>query len=359
MSIENPQSIRTLIAIVRDHSASMRGIRKSAAEDYNKLVSELKRNAIEHSQDVIVSVFECGYENSASVRCVSENSAITALLPMDENLYIADGRGTPLFDSIGKAIETLQTSPYANEANTAFLVMVVTDGEENASLLYNSKNLSQKIKALQATDKWTFTIRAPKGYSRFIANDLGLFAGNIVEWETTSQGMEKSSIHTSSALGSYFTSRASGITSSSSFYANTTNLTAQSVSAALTDISSQLTTWTVQNDAEGHSIRQFVEQKLRDKMLKGAAFYKLVKGKKSADKVQESKQIIILNKITRVAYSGIAARQMIGLPLSGDVKVRPGELGDWEIFIQSTSVNRKLVAGTELLYWPQVGVSFK
>ena len=50
---------------------------------------------------------------------------------------------------------------------------------------------------------------------------------------------------------------------------------------------------------------------------------------------------------------------MIGLPASGTVRVNPGQFSQFEIYIQSTSINRKLVAGTNLLYWPKVGEGFK
>ena len=38
---------------------------------------------------------------------------------------------------------------------------------------------------------------------------------------------------------------------------------------------------------------------------------------------------------------------MLGLPNS-DTKVKPGDFGDWRIFIQSTSINRKIKAGTSI-----------
>jgi hypothetical protein len=50
---------------------------------------------------------------------------------------------------------------------------------------------------------------------------------------------------------------------------------------------------------------------------------------------------------------------MLALPTIGTVRLAPDELGDYDVFIQSTSVNRKLDKGTQLMYWPGVGVAFK
>ena len=36
---------------------------------------------------------------------------------------------------------------------------------------------------------------------------------------------------------------------------------------------------------------------------------------------------------------------------TGDIKIVPGNIGDKKIFIQSTSVNRKLMAGTNVLIY--------
>lgn len=350
---------RTLVGISLDKSASMRGITKPAARDYNQLISGIKDNAIQNAQDVIVSVVDCGAGNSDRVERKIVNSSVTVLQPIAERDYIADGRGTPLYDSVGDIIDIFQSSPYANDPDTSFLVMIITDGEENSSRKWGARQLGQKIRELQATDRWTFTFRVPRGNARQLVQALGLFEGNIVEWEQTERGMEQSTQATSSALNSYFTARSTGVTSTKSFYADLKDVKLEDVKAQLVDISTQVTSWLVQTEAEGNSIREFVEHKLGNPMLKGGAFYKLVAGKKSADKVQDHKLIMIRDKNSKVIYSGQAARDMLGLPKYGDAKVRPGSLGDWEVFIQSTSVNRKLPVGTEVLYWPSVGHAFK
>jgi hypothetical protein len=40
---------------------------------------------------------------------------------------------------------------------------------------------------------------------------------------------------------------------------------------------------------------------------------------------------------------------MIGLPANADAKVEPGNHANYDIFVQSTSVNRKLPRGTKLI----------
>ena len=52
---------------------------------------------------------------------------------------------------------------------------------------------------------------------------------------------------------------------------------------------------------------------------------------------------------TGAVYGGAEAREILGLP-GTDIKVKPTDFSDWDIFVQSTSNNRKLVVGTNLLY---------
>jgi hypothetical protein len=353
------EQIKTYVAISLDKSASMRGITNAAARDYNSTISSIKDNAIQHSQDVIVSLVTCGHGSTDKVAVEYSNSAVTVLQPIAERDYIADGRGTPLYDSVGKMIQLLEQSPDANNPNVSFLVMAITDGEENASCDWNASQLGAKIKQLQNTDKWTFVFRCPKGYGRNLVRNLGIYEGNVQEWEQSVRGLEQATAVTTSSLSTYFQDKAQGKMATRSFYADLKDVKIEDIKAQLVDISGQVTSWLVQTEAEGATIREFVEHKLGSHMLKGAAFYKLVAGKKSADKVQDHKLIMIRDKNTKVVYSGQAARDMLGLPKHGDAKVRPGSLGNWEIFIQSTSVNRKLSPGTEVLYWPNMGRAFK
>ena len=87
--------------------------------------------------------------------------------------------------------------------------------------------------------------------------------------------------------------------------------------------------------------------------IKGAAFYALIKTEK---KVQPYKMVALRVKTSGKVYSGQVAREMLGIGQATDtVRLVPGDHGKFDVFIQSTSVNRKIPAGTEVLYWKKVG----
>ena len=94
-----------------------------------------------------------------------------------------------------------------------------------------------------------------------------------------------------------------------------------------------------------------------DEWIKGAAFYQLVKTEK---KVQPYKMVCLRVKTSGKVYSGQQAREMLGIgQATSTVRLVPGEHGKFDVFIQSTSVNRKIPAGTEVLYWQKVGTQKK
>lgn len=79
----------------------------------------------------------------------------------------------------------------------------------------------------------------------------------------------------------------------------------------------------------------------------GTVFYQLTK----TEEIQSYKQILVQKKFTKEIYAGNEARELLGLPVGQTCKVKIGNLGNYDVFIQSTSVNRKLVRGTRVIYF--------
>jgi len=336
--------MKTFIGIVRDHSASMRGLTRKAMEDYNTIIGEIQDGSKKQKQDTKLSVVSCGVEGHPQ-RCRVDfvNADIGVPLMVD---YDANGGCTPLYDAVGILINEFKKI----KGKASFLVMVITDGQENASRSWSGHSLGNEIKALQATDLWSFTFRVPQGGKQLIARNLGVHEGNILEWEQTEYGLQVATQHTKTAIASYYSARASGETATRSFFSpDLSDVSSRKVRAKLENISAEVQAWPIKNEAR---IREFVEKKLGRTMLKGAAFYQLVKPEKA---VQDYKKIVVRNKLSQEVYGGDNARELLGFPDTGSVKVVPGDHGNYDIFVQSTSVNRKLVPGTDLIYWEKAG----
>ena len=344
--------MKNYIGISRDHSASMDRIARFAARDYNNQIAAINSEATTQQIDTIVSVVKCGVGRGNVVR-ESVFSSVSVLKPIHEGYYDASGASTPLWDSIGDLISIMEQAPDALDPDVSFLVMAITDGEENSSRTWNRYSLMNKISQLQKTGRWTFVFRVPQG-SRKMLIQFGIPANNILEWEQTEQGVEQASKATVEAISTYYGERARGAKCSTNFFTtDLSGVSSRTIQSKLTEITDQVQFWNVTADAQ---IRPFVEQKLGKPMVKGGAFYQLMK---KEDEVQDYKVICIRDKKTGAVYAGVEARNLLGLPHVGTVKVAPGVHGGYDIFIQSTSVNRRLVAGTQLMYWERVGQPYQ
>ncbi len=287
-----------------------------------------------------MSTVKCGV-GSGKVQRESVNSSVSVLKPI--TTYTAEGN-TPLFDSVGDLVELMEKAPDAGESDVSFLVMAITDGQENASKRYNADAISKLIREKQSTDRWTFVFRVPHGYSHELTR-LGIPAGNIQEWEQTERGFKEATNLTRQAFANYYDARAtSNLRSTDAFYANLSGVTPAMLRNSMDDISKEVKIKPVKRPAP---IREFVEYHFGNMVL-GAAFYQLTKPEKV---VKSDRRICIRDKSTGSIFAGQAARQLLKLPTTGSIKLSPGDHGNYDIFVQSKSVNRKLMPGTDVLYW--------
>lgn len=331
----------TYCAVVRDHSVSMRSLVHGALQDYNLLLDGLQQ-ARNEGQRIALNVVECGVGHLAEVRCAEQYLDVADARHMSQ--YVANGSRTPLWDAVGEAIRRTETMAFHNNPDASCLVMVITDGEENNSRFWTASSLSEAIDRLQRTDRWTFVFRVPRGGSRVLQN-LGVPAGNIMEWEQTEHSLQQATQQNVQATKTYFKNRAAGVRASASFYqVDMAQINAADVKHQLADISRDVRSLFVSPSKNGAAIRDFVESH-NMAYRTGSAYYQLTK----LELVQAGKQILVRDSSTGSVYTGPAARQLIGLPSYGNIKVKPISGGRYQVFVQSTSTNRKLVAGTELL----------
>ena len=337
--------MKTYVGIVRDHSGSMNIRANAAMKDYNLLIAGIRGSAnIIHN--IFVTVVECGVGYLGGVQVKEVNKPIAQV--SDLTRYVADGSRTPLWESVWQTIDQLERagSIVADryiEESSAFLVEVITDGQNNVNSITGSA-LAARIRKLQATDRWTFVFRVPVGYKREILN-IGVPDENIMEWEQTTAALVRSSEQNVQATQSYFTQRSLGRTSTSKFYTNLSDVSITEVKSELKDITHEIQTEAVWSADDGAAVREFCENHFGEYVI-GCAYYQLMK----IEKVQPQKKIIIKHKKSGKYYAGAAARTMLGLP-DEEIRVHPGDHAQYDIYIQSTSVNRKLVANTKIVYW--------
>lgn len=343
---KSTKQLTNRVCVVLDRSGSMSSISHSVVAAFNSLLIELRNNALATGQKTELSLLT--FANDVRVERLNEAVEKTSNL----SGYWPSG-GTSLLDATGQAIERLRDMKGADDENTSMLVIVITDGYENTSQRFNAASLSVLMQQVIATDRWTIAFQVPHGSANNLARQFGIPRGNITEWEATERGTRAASVMTNSSVGAYYNSRSAGMKSSKDFYVTDLSKVTQGQLKTLVNIKDQVRVLSVEKEQE---LRPFVEGKTKQPLLKGAAFYQLTKTEKE---VQDYKQLLIVEKgPAGSVYAGSSARQLLGLPAFGTVKVAPGNHMNYDVFVQSTSTNRKLVRGTKVVYWPSQGIPY-
>lgn len=323
------------IALALDNSGSMSRIRDAAKNAYNSVLSEIQRNASATGQKTLVTQILFG--DSAVLTDSAREAAVVR--PLVDYL---PRESTALWDGVGLAIETLPKHASPEEDN-AFLVIVVTDGYENNSLVFDSGKLSTLIGQKYATGRWTFTFQVPRGSTSLITGPLGIPAGNVREWEQTEEGARDVGRSTSFGTQTFYAARSAGKTKVDDFYVNTNlKATPKQVAAKLDDISDRFNLYEVRAE---EPIKPLVERRTRKPYVMGSAYYLLTK----TETIQPQKSVLVMSKGKKAVWGGQQARDLIGLPQGRTCKATPGNHGEYNIFIQSTSTNRRLPRGTKVL----------
>jgi hypothetical protein len=150
------------------------------------------------------------------------NKPDSDLHPISEKDYVPRGM-TALNDAIATTISGLQKVNDKDDPLTSFLMIIITDGEENNSKEYPgryNKEIKKMITEVQNTNRWTVTFMGANQNIDEVSKNLNIDRGNAIGFAANSAGMKKASLTVTKGLTSYYSSRRSGETSIKSFYDN-------------------------------------------------------------------------------------------------------------------------------------------
>lgn len=337
------------VAIVIDESSSMRGVRHGVIDAVDREIRNMAEQSKLLNQETRVTIY--AFSSAGNVRCIVYDRDVLRL-PSLRDHYVPDGM-TALRDATGKAIEDLEKTAQLY-GDHAFLEYVFTDGMENHSRVYSESGLKARLDGLP--ENWTVACFMPSEQYRAGMERMGFPPGNIAVWDaTTTQGVDDGVAVMSAATSSYMQSRSTGVRGTKTLFAGGVAQVnaAERKAAGLRQLEkSRYHLFTLQRtdlDKVGGpdnlpcvEIRPFAERKL-GAYVQGRGFYELLK----AEKIQPQKRLLVRNRKSGRVYAG-DVRGMLGLP-NQEVRVKPEQNPEYQIFVQSTSTNRNLYEGSKLL----------
>lgn len=333
------------VALVLDASSSMSHLSRKVVEVADQQIAYLARRSRELEQETRVTV----YVFADKVECVIYDKDVLRM-PSLKQLYRVGGMTALLAAALKSQRELAQTAQLYGDHS--FLTFVLTDGQENASHhspdapTRDPRALVKAVAEMIATqqDNWTLAVLVPDQMGKREAMQCGFPKDNIAIWDATStRGLEEAGQVIQQATENFMMGRAQGIRGSRAVFSTGADAVNKDTikAAGLTPV----------NPSEYQLVPVAREAAIRDWVIEcghtyrtGCAFYQLSK----SEKIQARKQIAVLEKKTDRVYTGPEARALLGLP-DAEARVKPDHNDDFTIFVQSTSVNRKLVAHTRLL----------
>ena len=171
---------KTIYHFVVDQSGSMSGSEEPTIEGFNsqlKTLQELKKESQDNEYIVSVTYFE------------DEVMDIVKFAPIEEIQLLSrenyrPGGMTALLDGIGKSIQAIRRK-YDQEIRedlASVVIVILTDGGENASKFYTRNLIAETIKELDATGKWTFSFLGADLDAVSASDNLNIRKENIISF---------------------------------------------------------------------------------------------------------------------------------------------------------------------------------
>lgn len=324
----------THVALLVDNSGSMGGImakaREMALAQYNAITTEAAKTNQRISFDlwsIDSTPKHLAHSEPGTQGSVAVHSAI--------NRMVAGG-ATPLFLTARMAAETIEARGVKENRGDAVMLIIVTDGQATDG---GGDDHRRAKFYFTKPDVWSTAVVGPASVIAGLAGTIP--RDNLLVWDGTGEDLDRATNVMTNASVGYLSSRTRGATFSTNYF--TANLPSENVVKA-----------TLANcyPVQVKSVKVEAEEPIADKVVRwtrkpyalGEAFYQLTK----PERIQPEKEVLIREKGQKIYYGGPNARALLGLAKE-PAKVTPGNFGNYDIFVQSTSVNRKLVRGTDLL----------
>ncbi len=184
----------TEIVFIIDRSGSMSGLEKDTIGGYNSFIQKQKQ---EEGEAVVSCVL---FSNNSEV--IHDRIPLDRVPPMTDKEYVPMGC-TALIDAMGDAIKHIRTvHKYAREEDVPekTIFVITTDGMENASRKYSSKEVKQLVET-QTKEGWEFLFLGANIDAVETAKSYGIAEDRAVNYCCDAGGTQLNYATVSAAIG--------------------------------------------------------------------------------------------------------------------------------------------------------------
>lgn len=175
---EEDKNVKSIdLVVILDKSGSMFGLEKDTIGGFNGLLEENRK------KDVPVKVTLIMFNQG--VNKIYDRVPLAEAKELTGKDYIPGGT-TALLDAVGNALSGLKADETVNAEGNKVLVVVTTDGYENASKEWTWSKVRSLIKNLEAENGYQFAFLGADINAVQVAGDMGIGAQNAVKFKKTS-----------------------------------------------------------------------------------------------------------------------------------------------------------------------------
>lgn len=204
----------THVAIVLDRSTSMleAGKSEAAISSFNEQVDQLRLSTKENMETTVSLVtFSTQVDKTKLWK-----KDINTIKKIDKESYSPEG-WTALYDAVGYTASRFQEEDKGDK-NTAYLIVVITDGEENFSKEYSGSKLASLISECQGSGRFTFVYMGTNVDLAKVAGELNIPIWNTIAYGNSGRGLYKTANVVNNATINYMQSRSAGVTADSAMF---------------------------------------------------------------------------------------------------------------------------------------------
>jgi uncharacterized protein YegL len=172
----------TELVFILDRSGSMSGLESDTIGGYNALLEKQRKEDGECTLTTVL--FDDQYE------LLHNRININAIAPITDSQYFVRG-STALLDAIGRTIDSIGNAlkqTVENERAEKVLVVITTDGMENASREYGYAKVRQMIERQQKKYSWEFLFLGANIDAVETASRFGISADRAANYHADSAG---------------------------------------------------------------------------------------------------------------------------------------------------------------------------
>ena len=160
-----------MVSIVLDETGSMSVRIPETISGFNEYIGGLKR--LKAPVSVTLTKF-----NSKKIEVIYADKLIKDVPLLDRDTY-SPNELTPLYDAVGKTISAIEQKKFGKKT---VLVVIITDGQENASKEYNRGQIFNMVTEKQRKNGWTFVFMGADQDAWLAGQVMGIVKANTLSF---------------------------------------------------------------------------------------------------------------------------------------------------------------------------------